>query len=184
MIQDVGHCLLHCFKVHVPIRKSVLFQKLPEPFNLVQIGRIGWQELELEHHTVLLFHPCDPRLDQHGMVITGVIQIDDESLHLRVNPVHLSEQANHFLGVQVFLGYADIKVFMIFRTDRPQNVQPLAAASHTDVKSLTSQKPAAMHQFNTPDRIRAIQEIASGGLVFRLLPPIASQICFVSSDRL
>jgi len=72
------------------------------------------------------------------MVVTSVIQIDDKLLHVGVSPVHLSEQTNHLLGVQVFLGNADIKVFMIFRTNRPQDVQSLAAASHADVKSLTS----------------------------------------------
>ena len=68
---------------------------------------------------MLLFHSGDQLFDQNGMVVTSVIQLDDKLLHVGMSPVHLSEQTNHLLGVQVFLGNADIKVFMIFNKSPP-----------------------------------------------------------------
>ena len=133
---------------------------------------------------MLLFHAGDPCSGQDGMVITGIIQVNDELFHFGVSSMHLVKQTNHLLGVQVFFGNPDIKVFMIFRADCPQDVQSFASASHTDMKSLAPHKPAAMHQFNAPHRMRAIQEIASGGIALRFLPPITAQIFFVFQDRL
>ena len=51
--------------------KEILSQ-FKELGTQVQIGRIGGQEFELEHHTMLLLHAGDPLSGQDGMVITGI----------------------------------------------------------------------------------------------------------------
>src|SRR5215470_17780691 len=52
---------------------------------------------------------------------------------------------------------------MILRAVRPQDVQPLAASAHAHQEALSPQQPATVDQFQAPDRVTGIHEVAPGG---------------------
>src|SRR3954451_18155387 len=68
----------------------------------------------------------------------------------------------------------------------PQDVQPLAAAADAHVMALADEQPAAVEQFQAPDRVAGVHEVAAGprpGLT-PMTPILADELTLLVPVRL
>src|ERR1700744_3075604 len=130
--------------------------------------------LQVKHHTTLLLHQSYPRLEYLRMVVTRVIQVDPETLRLRMPGHHQREQLDQALCVQVLVRITPIQVLAIARAVGSQDIQPLAAPADAHLEALPHQQPAAEQHFQTVQRMHAVEEITPPafrlrGLLVRLV---------------
>jgi hypothetical protein len=85
------------------------------------------------------------------------------------------QQFDYLRGRDGPFGHTQVEVFVILRAVCTQDVQPFSAAAHTHQETLPSHQPATIGQFQAPDRVTGIQEVAPRGSARRravgLVPP-------------
>jgi len=111
--------------------------------------------------TCVLLVGFDPLLEDTGMLITGVVQMEYERGGVGVFALDLLQQFDDFGGRNGAAGLAQVDVFLVLGTIGPQNVEPFAAAAYANIKALSTQKPAAVDGFQAPDGMAGVDKVAS-----------------------
>ena len=72
------------------------------------------------------------------------------------------QQVDELLTIDVVSGQSQVEVFLVIWAIRPQDVQPLATATHAHQQPLSHQQPAGKHQGKAPDGVAGVHEIPPG----------------------
>src|SRR5512135_2783471 len=168
VIQDPRDRRLHLLERLVPARQRLLAQELPQPFDQVEVGRVGREEHQAEFQVAL-----QPVPDERLLVVGGVVQVEDELFGLGMSRSQQAQQVDELLAIDAASGQAQVEVLVVVGAVGPEDVQPLAPVADTDVEALPDQQPARVEQPQPPDGMAGIDEIPPGGRTrLAAMPPI------------
>src|SRR3954469_18757772 len=71
-------------------------------------------------------------------------------------------EVDELLPVDVVPAQANVKILLVVRAVRPQDVQSLASRPNASQETLPDQQPAAVHQIHPPNGMTSIHIIAAG----------------------
>src|SRR5512135_435201 len=168
VIQDPRDRRLHPLERRVPARQRLLAQELPQPFDQVEVGRVGREEHQAEFRVAL-----QPVPDERLLGVGGVVQVEDELFGLGMSRTQQAQQVDEWLAMDAASGPAQVEVLVVVGAVGPEDVQPLAPVADTDVEALPDQQPARGEQPQSPDGMAGIDEIPPGGRTrLAAMPPI------------
>src|ERR1700722_20808393 len=159
VVEYLGNGRLHRFKGVVPGPQRMFADKLPQPFDQIQVGRVG-RDVGQDKRDAFVVLLGNPFLELGGVLITSVVQMEDDVRAGMLGVDFLQE----FDDVGVGNGAADlthVDVIAILGTVSAQDVEALASAAYAEVQTLAAQEPAAEDGFQTPDRMAGVDEVAS-----------------------
>jgi hypothetical protein len=160
VVEDLSNRCLHGLEGIMPAAQRLFAHEFPETFDEVEIGRIGGQELEHEHDALLaqFFDVCG---HQFGVLVFGVVQIEDELLGRRMAGVDFVDERDDRLGVKRSLGDTDIEVLVILGAQGAEHVEAVAAAADAHLEALAAEQPAGKGVMHAVGRVPAVDEIAA-----------------------
>ena len=164
----------------MPAAQRLFAHEFPQTFDEVEIGRIGWQELEHEHDA-LLAQFCDVFGHQFGVLVSGVVQIEDELLGGRMAGVDFVDEGDDGLGVERALGDTDIEILVILGAQGAEHVETMTAAADAHLEALAAEQPAGKGVMHAVGRVPAVDEVAAraAGLGFGGLCVEDLEVCFL-----
>src|SRR4051812_751706 len=95
------------------------------------------------------------------MLVSRIIEIDQEHLDLGMRLHYPLKQGDHTLRRQVLLDIPAVQILVIIRTIGPQDVQTFAAAPHRHLQALAPEQPAVRQRLLPPHRMNAIDEVTT-----------------------
>ena len=180
VVEDLRNRCLHGLERVMPAAQRLLAYELPQTFDEVEIGRIGGQELEHEHDALVaqLFDVCG---HQFGVLVFGVVQVEDELVDRRLPSADFVHEGDDGLGVERSLGDTDIEVLVILGAQGAEHVEAVAAAADAHVEALAAEQPAGKGVMHAVGWVPAIDEVAAcaAGLGFGGLFGEDVDVCFL-----
>jgi len=116
--------------------------------------------LKDKRNTLGLLCGDNPFLELAGMLITSIVQMEDEHRNVRLLFPEFLEQFDD-LGIgDGAAGLAHVDIFLVLRTIGAEDIKAFASAAYTEVETLAPQEPAREDGFQTPDRMTGVDEVA------------------------
>ena len=171
---------LHRLEGVMPAAQRFAAHEFPEAFDEVEIGRIRGQELEDEDY-VLLPLLLDPRTHQLGVMVLGIVEIEDKLPGRRLAGADFFHQGDQRLGVEGGFGDADIEIFLALGAESTQDIEAVPAAADTNLEALAFEQPAREDIVHAVGRMPAVDEVAArgAGLGFGRLRVEVDEVCFL-----
>lgn len=180
VVEDLSNRCLHGLEGVMPAAQRLFADEFPQTFDEVEIGRISGQELQHEHDA-LLAQFVDVFGHQFGVLVSGVVQIEDELLGGRMAGVDFVDEGDDGLGVERALGDTDIDILVILGAQGAEHVEAVAAAADAHLEALAAEQPARKGVMHAVGRVPAVDEIAARapGLGFGGLCVEDLEVCFL-----
>lgn len=180
VVEDLSNRCVHGLKGVMPAPQRFFADEFPQTFDEVEIGGIGWQELEHEHDA-LLAQFFDVFGHEFGVLVSGVVQIEDELLGRRMAGVDFVDERDDGLGVERSLGDTDIEVVVILGAQGAEHVETVAAAADAHLEALAAEQPTGKGVMHAIGRVPTVDEVAAraAGLNFGGLFVEDMEVCFL-----
>jgi len=117
--------------------RDVFVHHEPEPFDWVEMRTVGRHEVQDD----LPSGHFQPLLDEPGVVVAGVVEVDVDPAHVRVGPFEGFEQADGALRIDG--QHFDDAGHASFEVDCAMQIEPLTARGCGDRAAIATGKPAA-----------------------------------------
>ena len=180
VVEDLSNRCVHGLKGVMPAPQRFFADEFPQTFDEVEIGRIGGQEREHEHDA-LLAQLFDVFSHEFGVLVSGVVQIEDELLGRRMAGVDFVDERDDGLGVERSLGDTDIEVVVILGAQGAEHVETVAAAADAHLEALAAEQPTGKGVMHAVGRVPTVDEVAAraAGLGFGGLFVEDLEVCFL-----